>query len=396
MKKIFKGALVKDPKYGFRYQYTNIFGKKTTVTLYSPDGKKIFKKGDAEKAAFLVWQGVAEIDSIKTKAEAVRRMAEAKGLISRGTFKTTEVWDAFAKIPKNQNTRLSYRKSQWNNFLEFMNEKDINSLSDVTSDLAQAYMSGIKVNLKTATYNDYIITLRLIFKTVLKNAGLDENPFASVEKLAITDAKGHSTLTDEMIRKIVETVNSASYRCLIPRTLRRMEVPAQEIRILVQLGLCTGMRLKDAVLLSYDDIDLKQGLIKINTCKGIRHNKRVFIPIMPALKAVLDGNGRGYVMPTLARNYLTVGGYTAVDEIQHLFAQAGLPVNDRAYAVKGVKRTNSYGYHSFRHAFVSRCAAIGIPQAIVESIVGANAEVLKKYYTHISTDTIREAMKLLN
>ena len=396
MKKMFKGALVKNKEYGFRYQYLNILGKKTTVTLYNAGGKKIVKRSDAEKAAFLVWKEIAELDTIKTKGEATRKIAEAKGLISKATFKLSAVWDNFAKSPKNQNTRLEYRHTQWKSFIEYIAGKGITSISDVTIDIAQDYMNQIKTTVKTATYNDYIITLRLIFNTVLKSAGLEENPFDSVEKLAITDRKGHNSLSDGMIRQIVETVNSEKFRGLVSKTFKRIEVPASEMRILIKLGICTGMRLKDAVLLSYDNIDWKQGVIKISTCKGIRHNKRVFIPIMPSLKVVLDENGTGYVMPTLAQNYLAVGGYSAVDEVQHLFASAGLTVNGRASVTKGIRRANSFGFHSFRHVFVSKCAAMGIPQAIVESIVGTNAEVLKKYYTHISTENIREAMKLLN
>ncbi len=395
MKKLFKGSLVKNKEYGFRYQYRNVLGKMTTVTLYNAGGKKIVKKGDAEKAAFLIWKEIAELDSIKTKGEAVQKIAQAKGLISRGSFKLASVWDTFAKIPKNQNTRLEYRHTQWKSFIEFIAEKGITSISDVTIDIAQEFMTKIKQTVKATTYNDYIITFRLIFNTVLKSAGLEENPFLSIEKLAVTDHKGHSSLTDGMIRQIVETVNSEKFRCLASKTFKRIEVPAQEMRILIKLGICTGMRLKDAVLLSYENIDQKQGLVKISTCKGIRHNKRVIIPIMPALKAILGENGTGYVMPTLAQNYLIVGGYTAVDEIQHLFKSAGLTVNDRGSVTKGIRRNNSFGFHSFRHVFVSKCAAMGIPQAIVESIVGTNAEVLKKYYTHISTENVREAMKLL-
>jgi len=396
MKKLFKGSLIENKEYGFRYQYLNILGKKTTVTLYNAAGKRIVKKGDAEKAAFLVWKEIAELDNIKTKGEAVQKIAQAKGLISRGSFKLSAVWDTFAQIPKSQNTRLSYRKTQWIRFVKFIEGKGIASLSDVTSDVAQEFMTKMKQTVKATTYNDYVVTLRLIIQTIAKSAGLDENPFDSVEKLAITDHAGHKALSDAMISKIIETVNSANYRGLASKASKRIEVPAQEMRILIQLGLSTGMRLKDAVLLSYDNVDQKQGLIKISTCKGIRHNKRVFIPIMPSLKVVLDDNGRGYVMPTLAQNYITVGGYTVVDEVQYLFAQAGLPVNDRATVAKGIRRTNSFGFHSFRHVFVSRCAEMGIPQAIVESIVGTNAEVLKKYYTHISTDNLIEAMKLLN
>lgn len=395
MRKMFKGSLVQNEDYGFRYQYKNLLGKKTTVTLHK-DGKRIFKKGEAEKAAFLVWKEIAELDNIKTKGEATQKIAEAKGLITQATFKLSAVWSNFAQIPKNQNTRLAYRRTQWNCFVKFIEEKGIASLADVTSEVAQAFMTKIKQNIKATTYNDYIITLRLIFKTIAKSAGLNENPFDSIEKLAITDHAGHKALSDAMISKIVETVNAEKFRGLTSKSSKRIEVPAIEMRILIQLGLSTGMRLKDAVLLSYDSIDQKQGLIKINTCKGIRYNKRVIIPIMPPLKNVIEENGTGYVTPTLAENYLSVGGYTAADEIQHLFAQAGITVNNRGSVTKGIRRTNNFGFHSFRHVFVSRCAAVGIPQAIVEAIVGTNSEVLKKYYTHVSTDSLKNAMKLLS
>ena len=154
MKKLFKGSLIKNKEYGFRYQYLNILGKKTTVTLYNAGGKKIVKKGDAEKAAFLIWKEIAELDSIKTKGEAVQKIAQAKGLISRGSFKLSAVWDTFAKIPKNQNTRLSYRKTQWDSFVKFIEGKGIASLSDVNVDVAQDYMNQIKTTVKTATYNE--------------------------------------------------------------------------------------------------------------------------------------------------------------------------------------------------------------------------------------------------
>jgi len=84
------------------------------------------------------------------------------------------------------------------------------------------------------------------------------------------------------------------------------------------------------------------------------------------------------------------------NEVKNLLKFAGLPVSTRltkAEKANGVtkpigqrkKSPNLYGFHSFRHYFVSTCAECNIPMAYVEAIIGNESEVIRQYYTHIDT-----------
>ena len=56
---------------------------------------------------------------------------------------------------------------------------------------------------------------------------------------------------------------------------------------------------------------------------------------------------------------------------------------------------NIYSLHSFRHTFVSFCANSGVPLAVVAEIVGHGNPAMTEHYSHISTESKREAIKAL-
>lgn len=56
---------------------------------------------------------------------------------------------------------------------------------------------------------------------------------------------------------------------------------------------------------------------------------------------------------------------------------------------------NIYSLHSFRHTFVSFCANAGVPLAVVAEIVGHGNPAMTEHYSHISTETKREAVQSL-
>ena len=56
---------------------------------------------------------------------------------------------------------------------------------------------------------------------------------------------------------------------------------------------------------------------------------------------------------------------------------------------------NAYGLHSFRHTFVSFCANAGVPYSVVASIVGHGNPAMTEHYSHISTETKREAVRAI-
>lgn len=56
------------------------------------------------------------------------------------------------------------------------------------------------------------------------------------------------------------------------------------------------------------------------------------------------------------------------------------------------KKVTVYGFHSLRHSFASYCAEAGVPQATVLSILGADTEIINKYYTHVGDEAQRQAI----
>ena len=56
------------------------------------------------------------------------------------------------------------------------------------------------------------------------------------------------------------------------------------------------------------------------------------------------------------------------------------------------KKVTIYGFHSLRHSFASYCAEAGVPQATVVSILGADSEIVTKYYTHVGNEAQQQAI----
>ena len=51
-----------------------------------------------------------------------------------------------------------------------------------------------------------------------------------------------------------------------------------------------------------------------------------------------------------------------------------------------------YDFHSLRHSFASYCAEAGVPQATVVSILGADSEIVSKFYTHVGDEAQQQAI----
>ena len=60
------------------------------------------------------------------------------------------------------------------------------------------------------------------------------------------------------------------------------------------------------------------------------------------------------------------------------------------------KKAVQYGFHSLRHSFASFAAEAGIPKAVILSILGAESEIVDKFYTHVGETAQNEAIAVLD
>lgn len=92
-------------------------------------------------------------------------------------------------------------------------------------------------------------------------------------------------------------------------TRRLASITKSELKTLIIVGLCTGMRLKDCALLDWSSVNFEDNYIKTVAYKTRKYHKGyLWIPMMPYLREHLLGiygwKEDGSVMPNIAHRYI--------------------------------------------------------------------------------------------
>ena len=110
------------------------------------------------------------------------------------------------------------------------------------------------------------------------------------------------------------------------------------------------------------------------------------------VKSERKNNKNDYVIPEIAEKYL--GSKAALSiRIQNFFQKAGIETkieNERCF-----RKSTVYGFHSFRHGFVSLCAANGIPMNVVMELVGHRSAMVHEIYQHATAEQKIRAINVI-
>lgn len=100
-------------------------------------------------------------------------------------------------------------------------------------------------------------------------------------------------------------------------------------------------------------------------------------------------------MSNLAQRYIE-HSHCITAAIAKVFKFIGLEINKEIEkGQRRKKKANVYGFHSFRHSFVSFCAKAGVPMPVVQSIVGHGSPAITRHYIHIGEGAARQAINAL-
>ena len=261
-------------------------------------------------------------------------------------------------------------------------------LRAVTAADAAEYAADFLKNHSPGTFNKHFTFLRCMWRVIADAeadgvagrlpAKLPGNPFERIRR-RMHEPYSRRSLTVEELRRVCSSVEG-------------------EMRTLFAVGIYTGLRLGDAVLLDWGEVDLARGMISLIPRKTARHahGRRTVIPLHGALAAVLSeipsARRRGAVMPGLAAEYRR-GSPLVTTRIKAVFEAAGIATND-GEGVGGRARV-AVGFHSLRHSFVSLAANAGAPLAVVQAMVGHSTSAMTEHYYHESEDALKKAVAAL-
>ncbi len=360
-------------------------------------------------------------------------------------FKSTKLKDRNAAMEFCLRMEGASRKAVLRNFSEEQARKILNEIRELSgdsairfrslADYAAEWLRSKQVTSSEATFIRYSGVLN----DFLKHAGKQRGA-ASVEALTAQDVKafrdfhvkeGKAQTTANLALKTLRSLlNDARREGLIATNpaeavktfdvekeardvftheqLRALIAKATpEWRTPILLAYYSGLRLSDAVSLSWENVNFELRQIRYFPRKANRGlarrpdwkkhvNGQLEVPLMPEVEAHLlalpsSDDPAAKLCPTFASK--STGGNRGLSSMfQRVMAAAGIH-SDRGAEKKGKGRQfKTLGFHSLRHTFVSELANADVPADVRRQISGHNDEKIHERYTHLDVDTKRRAL----
>jgi integrase len=350
---------------------------------------KLTTRREAQKVADL-WEITAQK---KKSAQHIRAVftnlfqevyGESMPVASLKKFAGT--WLEQKKPETSAATFLAYKKTT-ETFLGALPEKAEKDLSEVTRADIIKFRNDLSHHLSATTVNRYIKILRMVFKAAHRDGYVLENPAEHVEILK-NNTRG----------KQGKSLGRRPFT--IPEIQAILSVANPEWQSLIKFGLYTGQRLGDLALLTWENVDLERNEIRLVTKKT---GKNLTIPISSPLqthimniRGCLDGPGTTPLHPRAFETVLRQGRAVSLsNQFADLLVQAGLRKKldhqSRGIGRDAKRAGSSLSFHSLRHTAVSLLKDAGIPQAVVQELIGHDSEAMSQLYTHVGVEALRKA-----
>ena len=349
-------------------------------------------------------QKAADLDAVyeaPNQEVAFAQINAIKGFSKRAMKLTfSEGWEKYSSHPDRATPhtvaeQLAY-KSTYEELTAFAAGEKVEA-SDIDIAFCEKYAAHLREqNLAVATHNRKLKRLRKIFDCLSEYYDGD-NPFQN--KLLFRKEREEQ---DTVVRRQAFTREQEQQLrdVLVDPQYKVMNKP--EIRVIYYLGMFTGQRMKDCVLLQWQNVDMEHKRIWV---KQFKTEKEVSIPMADELFVVLQEaktwQSDQYVCPKSAARYSklnrdgkNVGNNLVNIDVLRVIRWIGL---EPSVDVPGRdKKMTVYGFHSLRHSFASFCAESGVPKAVLLSILGTDSEIADKYYTHVGDSAQRQAIEAIS
>lgn len=329
----------------------------------------VARKGKADRAVvqklqMLVSSSLADDDRMRTMGIPVRDLF--------GLFR-----DAPGRHPVGART-LEVYAGQMRLLADWIARRhpEITSARDISQTVADEYIADRAEKSSANTVNKDLNLFAAVWRTLARKYGLDYNPWTE----------------DKIARR---RLDSTSRRALTPAEVKAILAVAKgEMRLLIQIGLNTGLRMGDILDLTWDKLDMKARTLTVRTRKT---GAPVCLPILPKLyadlKAQLERTEGRFVLPELRSRLKANGNPAAIcRSVGVIFRDAGIKTQQDGKAGNGHKAPLAT-FHSLRHTFVTRLITKGVNPAIVREAVGHSTMLMTEHYTHIDADTLQQALQ---
>jgi len=370
---------------GVYYVQWRVNGKLYMRSTKSRNLKDAKRERDRIMAPFLARGEIETLNNVTARIQGRKaEIAEHEESQKKPPLKLEQAWTTYIASPNRRNTgeRTLYDyRGYFNRFSAWLGRTHgrLRTLRAITPEIGTAYAQDLQLSgISAGTFNKHRDFLKGFFQVLQREARIDHNPWEDIKRKEDSQISRRE-LTVEELEKVCQSAEG-------------------ELRLLLALGIYTGMRFADCATLKWSEVDLKRGLIRRIPNKTRRRNpKPVHIPIHPTLRSMIEDISleirNSYVIPQTAAQY-DRNPSEITNEIQAHFRANGLETRGKLEGQR--KRAPvEVSFHSLRHSFVSLCRESNAPLAVVEAIVGHSNPAMTRHYTHVSEDAAAAAVATL-
>ena len=403
--KLAAGSIRRRGKNGCFAYRCQVNGRRTEISLQTRDYHEALKK-------------VAELVPIaqaRTAEVIAAHVNEARGFAKQATdlalidSRDKYVHHPDRAMPHTVHEQMSYRSS-YQEFVDFatrtataeerkkrISHTTISLVKEITPMVAAEFADYLRSQpISVHTHNRKLKRIRKVI-SVLKEYHGGENPFYAKSLFRNKREEQDVVVRRQAFTKEEEERLLEELRSPVHRLMNK-----EEIRIIYTIGMYSGQRLKDCVLLQWQNVDMPHRRIYV---KQFKTGKEVSIPMAPQLyDALIEAQkwkSNQYVCPKSAARYnktdaegKNVGNNLVNLDAVRVIRWIGL---EPAVKVPGRKKKMTvYGFHSLRHSFASFCAEAGVPKAVLLSILGTESQIADKYYTHVGNEAQEKAIAAIS
>ena len=409
-----EGGLIKRRNHYYLRRWVG--DKRIELSLKNQDGSLCTTEKQAKEAVERMDRSLLELD---TQEKIVNKVAEIRQLKVVHQAKSADVWQLYINSASRPDTGVKALREQqalFERFGDWMQEHYHSGVDGVTSVAANEFMHEIGERVSNRTFDGYLATLRLIFKTVHKQLGMAENPFDGIRPRPL-ETISRREFTEEQVQKIfdgfkdgffyeteVEGLGPGRQRIREKKLLEFRPMYKEEMEVLLKLCCFSGCDGQSGCLMKWDNIDFASNQKKFvrNKTRKKTKGRVISLPIHPVLREALQKalswrqSDNPFILPNVAERY-TRNHYGIQSDVRKII-RCALGVETSTSDTDGSRRAiaaNLYSLHSFRHTFVSFCANAGVPLAIVAEIVGHGSPAMTRHYSHINDDAKQKAIEVL-
>jgi integrase len=308
---------------------------------------------------------------IPTKEQAVACATKVKAESFEGRFfdrvrtptsTVADLWSAYEPIAKRDNDAWQTDVGRAKHLLKHLGAHRAFSLTlkDVdayrTGRLGESTARGTQPT--AATLDREVELLKRILNYAVACAKLPNNPVANARLLRKPN-----------VRRVV--LDEAAFQ-------RLFDASEESLKPILLVAFDTGMRQREILDLRWEQVDLRQGAIRLAPQDTKGEESRLVV-LTTRVRTVLDALPRGLPTTPLFRNPRTGEAW---QDIRKAFRRAR-----KAAGLDGV------WFHDLRRSFVTRTRRLGVPESVVMRMSGHRTRAVFDRYNIVSEDDLRDAVR---